>query len=149
IAGESRLELDRPRVLPRRARPRAVVVDEDLDRTEPALRLLDRPLAAVHGRDIGGHPKTLQRLRDPLDLLLRPRDDRHAGTFACEGLGDRETYARCRRGDERDLAFDAEVHSRILVTCCRPPRSTKATRSRPGRRPPCCWFGDATPGSSS
>ncbi len=79
----------------------------------------------------------MDRLANFLDVGLGPRHHRYKCALARKRLGDAETDSLRRRGDERDLPRDAEVHSRILLRCCPPEPSTMDPPSRPDRRRRC------------
>jgi hypothetical protein len=52
----------------------------------------------------------VNRLGDSSDVGFGARHDRDTGAFSRERLGDAESDASRRAGDERDLPLDAEVH---------------------------------------
>src|SRR5205085_3442151 len=111
---------------PRAARPGSEVVDEDFDRPEILLSLVDGSFAALFCCDVGYDSESIDLSRDSLHVGFGSSDDRNAGALARQRLGDAETDAFRRSRDQGDLALDAEVHaSRILDRCCRPLRSTK------------------------
>src|SRR5207244_11382715 len=123
VACKCGFEFFRAGVAPRAARPRAEVVDEDVDWSEVFLRVLHGSYATALGCDVGGNSEPLDLCGDSLYVGFGPSDDRYARAFAGQRLRDAEADALRRGCDQRDLALHVEFHaSRILDRCRRPLR---------------------------
>ena len=72
----------------------------------------DRGLAAFGREQVGRDAESVERIGDLLDVGRRAGGDRHAGALGSQRLRDPQADPARRRGDERDLARDAEVHPR-------------------------------------
>src|SRR5207244_12709236 len=104
----------------------AGVDDEDVDRSELALRQLHERLAAFSGRNVGGDREKVGVPGLALDLLRRGADGaflaaahRDLRFLPCELLRDRATETLARRRDQDDFPVQAEIHGAIVPCAMR------------------------------